>query len=123
VLTDGTRVDSVPNLEILTGEVLGAGHASTSGGWTTSTFLPDGRGIPEARRRLVIQGFFGELIAQSSARAGRAVAAAIERELAGSRMSEESFQRACALADVPPKACSGAARRAAGRDRPAEGEV
>ena len=31
VLTDGTRVDSVPNLEILTGEVARAGHASTSG--------------------------------------------------------------------------------------------
>ncbi len=31
VLTDGTRVDSVPNLEILTGEVTRAGHASTSG--------------------------------------------------------------------------------------------
>jgi Fe-S cluster assembly protein SufD len=31
VLTDGTSVDSVPNLEILTGEVVGAGHASASG--------------------------------------------------------------------------------------------
>jgi len=31
VLTDGTRVDSVPNLEILTGEIVGAGHASASG--------------------------------------------------------------------------------------------
>ena len=38
VLTDGTRVDSVPNLEILTGEVLGAGRASASGpGSKTST--------------------------------------------------------------------------------------
>ncbi|MFE7122497.1 SufD family Fe-S cluster assembly protein, partial [Streptomyces sp. NPDC057654] len=31
VLTDGARVDSVPNLEIETGEIVGAGHASATG--------------------------------------------------------------------------------------------
>src|ERR1700744_798725 len=31
VLTDGARADSVPNLEILTGEITGAGHASANG--------------------------------------------------------------------------------------------
>ena len=31
VLTDGAHADSVPNLEILTGEMIGAGHASASG--------------------------------------------------------------------------------------------
>ncbi len=37
LLTDGARADSVPNLEILTGEVVGAGHASARGGWKIST--------------------------------------------------------------------------------------
>jgi Fe-S cluster assembly protein SufD len=66
VLTDGTRVDSVPNLEILTGEVVRAGHASTSGRLEDEyLFYLMARGIsaPEARR-LVIRGFFGELVGQ-----------------------------------------------------------
>ena len=69
VLTDGTRVDSVPNLEILTGEVVGAGHASTSGRLDDEhLFYLMARGIPfEAARRLVIRGFFGELIARIEA--------------------------------------------------------
>jgi Fe-S cluster assembly protein SufD len=66
VLTDGTRVDSVPNLEILTGEVVRAGHASTSGRLEDEyLFYLMARGIPLAEaRRLVIRGFFGELIGQ-----------------------------------------------------------
>jgi Fe-S cluster assembly protein SufD len=66
VLTDGTRVDSVPNLEILTGEVVGAGHASASGRLEDHhLFYLMARGIPfEDARRLVIRGFFGQLIAQ-----------------------------------------------------------
>jgi len=66
VLTDGTRVDSVPNLEILTGEVTRAGHASTSGRLEDlHLFYLMARGIrlPDARR-LVIRGFFGELIGE-----------------------------------------------------------
>ncbi len=85
VLTDGTRVDSVPNLEILTGEVAGAGHASASGRLEDQhLFYLMARGIPEAEaRRLVIRGFFGALIArigipQIEAR----VARGIELELA-----------------------------------------
>ena len=64
VLTDGTRVDSVPNLEILTGEVAGAGHASTSGRLEDQhLFYLMARGIPEPEaRRLVIRGFFAALI-------------------------------------------------------------
>jgi Fe-S cluster assembly protein SufD len=64
VLTDGTRVDSVPNLEILTGEIVGAGHASASGRLEDHhLFYLMARGIPyEEARRLVIQGFFGQLI-------------------------------------------------------------
>ncbi|MFC7330475.1 Fe-S cluster assembly protein SufD [Marinactinospora rubrisoli] len=64
VLTDGTRVDSVPNLEIFTGEVEGAGHASASGRLDDiHLFYLQSRGIPAAEaRRLVIRGFFADLI-------------------------------------------------------------
>ena len=64
VLTDGTRVDSVPNLEIFTGEVEGAGHASTSGRLDDiHLFYLQSRGIPaDEARRLVIRGFFAEII-------------------------------------------------------------
>jgi Fe-S cluster assembly protein SufD len=66
VLTDGARADSVPNLEILTGEVAGAGHASANGRLDDEhLFYLRARGIPfEEARRLVIRGFFGELIAK-----------------------------------------------------------
>jgi Fe-S cluster assembly protein SufD len=84
VLSDGTRVDSVPNLEILTGEVIGAGHASASGRLEDHhLFYLMARGIslPEARR-LVIRGFFGELIAELEVAELRdRIAAAIEAEL------------------------------------------
>jgi Fe-S cluster assembly protein SufD len=84
VLTDGTRVDSVPNLEILTGEVIGAGHASASGRLEDHhLFYLMARGIPyEEARRLVIRGFFGELIGRIDVPELRArVAGAIEAEL------------------------------------------
>ena len=86
VLTDGTRVDSVPNLEILTGEVLGAGHASASGRLEDHhLFYLMARGIPfEEARRLVIKGFFGQMIGQIEVPEIRdRVTAAIEAELAG----------------------------------------
>src|SRR5579875_3083810 len=85
VLTDGTRVDSVPNLEILTGDVIGAGHASASGRLEDHhLFYLMARGIPEEEaRRLVIRGFFGELIARVEVPGLRdRIAAAIEAELA-----------------------------------------
>jgi Fe-S cluster assembly protein SufD len=66
LLTDGARADSVPNLEILTGEVVGAGHASASGKLEDEhLFYLMARGIPlEEARRLVIRGFFGQLISK-----------------------------------------------------------
>jgi Fe-S cluster assembly protein SufD len=85
VLTDGTRVDSVPNLEILTGEVLGAGHASASGRLEDQhLFYLMARGIPfDEARKLVIRGFFGELIGQLEVPELRErIASAIEAELA-----------------------------------------
>ncbi|CAO5255116.1 Fe-S cluster assembly protein SufD [Frankia sp. AgKG'84/4] len=64
VLTDGARADSVPNLEILTGEVVGAGHASATGRFDDEAlFYLQSRGIPPAEaRRLVVHGFFAEVI-------------------------------------------------------------
>jgi len=85
VLTDGTRVDSVPNLEILTGEVTGAGHASASGRLEDHhLFYLMARGIPvEEARRLVIRGFFGQLIGQIEVAELRdRITAAVEAELA-----------------------------------------
>ena len=84
VLADGTRVDSVPNLEILTGEVVGAGHASASGRLEDQhMFYLMARGIPlNEARRLVITGFFGELIAEIEVAGLRErITAAIETEL------------------------------------------
>lgn len=64
VLSDGARADSVPNLEIETGEVAGAGHASATGRFDDEQlFYLMARGIPEGEaRRLVVRGFFAELI-------------------------------------------------------------
>lgn len=66
VLTDGARVDSVPNLEIETGEIVGAGHASATGRFDDEQlFYLMARGIPESEaRRLVVRGFFAELVQQ-----------------------------------------------------------
>jgi Fe-S cluster assembly protein SufD len=85
VLTDGTRVDSVPNLEILTGEVVGAGHASASGRLEDQhLFYLMARGIPfHEARKLVIRGFFGELIGHVEVPELRErITMAIEAELA-----------------------------------------
>jgi len=66
VLTDGAQADSVPNLEIETGEIEGAGHASATGRFDDEQlFYLQARGIPEdLARRLVVRGFFAELIAK-----------------------------------------------------------
>jgi Fe-S cluster assembly protein SufD len=64
VLSEGTRADSVPNLEIETGEIVGAGHASATGRFDDEQlFYLQARGITEIEaRRLVVRGFFAELI-------------------------------------------------------------
>ncbi|MEY4151106.1 MAG: hypothetical protein RJB28_173 [Actinomycetota bacterium] len=64
LLTDGARADSVPNLEIETGEIVGAGHASTTGRFDDEQlFYLMSRGIPaDEARRLVIRGFFAEIV-------------------------------------------------------------
>ena len=64
LLSDGARADSVPNLEIETGEIVGAGHASTTGRFDDEQlFYLSSRGIPaDEARRLVIRGFFQEIV-------------------------------------------------------------
>lgn len=66
VLTDGAQADSVPNLEIETGEIEGAGHASATGRFDDEQlFYLQARGIPEEEaRKLVVRGFFAELVGQ-----------------------------------------------------------
>ncbi|MET0699436.1 MAG: Fe-S cluster assembly protein SufD [Mycobacterium sp.] len=85
VLTDGARADSVPNLEIETGEIAGAGHASATGRFDDEQlFYLRARGIPEDQaRRLVVRGFFGEIISKIAVPDVRdRLTAAIEHELA-----------------------------------------
>jgi Fe-S cluster assembly protein SufD len=64
VLTDGARAVSIPNLEIEVGEIAGAGHASATGRFDDEQlFYLMARGIAEAEaRKLVVRGFFAELI-------------------------------------------------------------
>jgi Fe-S cluster assembly protein SufD len=66
VLTTGARADSVPNLEIETGEIIGAGHASATGRFDDEQlFYLQSRGIEEQQaRRLVVRGFFHEILAK-----------------------------------------------------------
>lgn len=64
VLTDGARADSIPNLEIETGDIAGAGHASATGRFDDEQlFYLQARGIPEEQaRRLVVIGFLMEIV-------------------------------------------------------------
>ena len=66
LLSNGARADSVPNLEIETGEIVGAGHASTTGRFDDEQlFYLMSRGIKiDDARRLVVRGFFAEIISK-----------------------------------------------------------
>jgi Fe-S cluster assembly protein SufD len=97
VLTDGARADSVPNLEIETGEIAGAGHASATGRFDDEQlFYLRARGIPEEQaRRLVVRGFFGEIIAKIAVPAVRErLTEAIERELAITAQASSTDEKA-----------------------------
>ncbi|HEY7853791.1 MAG TPA: Fe-S cluster assembly protein SufD [Aquiluna sp.] len=84
LLTDGARADSVPNLEIETGKIEGAGHASASGRFDDlQLFYLMARGIsePEAKQ-LVVRGFLNEMIQKIGvAQIEERLIAAIELEL------------------------------------------
>ena len=84
VLTDGCRADSVPNLEIETGEIEGAGHSSTTGRFDDEQlFYLRSRGIGEDEaRRLVVHGFFADIIRRIGvAEVETRLMAAVESEL------------------------------------------
>ncbi|MWV57975.1 Fe-S cluster assembly protein SufD [Rathayibacter sp. VKM Ac-2754] len=87
VLSDGTRADSIPNLEIETGDIAGAGHASATGRFDDEQlFYLQSRGIAEDEaRRLVVRGFLSEVVQQIKvAELEDRLQLAIEAELAGS---------------------------------------
>lgn len=86
VLTDGTRADSIPNLEIETGNIEGAGHASATGRFDDEQlFYLQARGIAEEEaRRLVVRGFLNEIVQQIDDESVQAeLGVALEAELAG----------------------------------------
>ena len=86
LLTDGARADSVPNLEIETGEITGAGHASATGRFDDEQlFYLQSRGIPaDEARRLVVRGFFADVINQIGIpEVQERLLAAVEAELEG----------------------------------------
>jgi Fe-S cluster assembly protein SufD len=66
VLSNGTRADSIPNLEIKTGDIAGAGHASATGRFDDEQlFYLQSRGIEELdARRLVVMGFLVDVISK-----------------------------------------------------------
>lgn len=85
VLTDGARAESIPNLEIETGDIRGAGHASATGRFDDEQlFYLQARGIPEEEaRRLVVLGFLAEIVQKIGVPDLEAeLFAAIEEELA-----------------------------------------
>ncbi len=86
ILTEGARADSVPNLEIETGEIVGAGHASATGRFDDQQlFYLMARGIPEEEaRRLVVRGFFASVVGRIGVReVQERLMESIERELSG----------------------------------------
>ena len=84
LLTDGARADSVPNLEIETGEIVGAGHASATGRFDDEQlFYLQSRGITEKEaRQLVVRGFFADVVGRLGVpEVEERLTAAIEAEL------------------------------------------
>jgi Fe-S cluster assembly protein SufD len=93
VLTDGCQADSVPNLEIETGEIAGAGHASATGRFDDEQlFYLRSRGIAEDEaRRLVVHGFFADLIRRIHVpELEEQLAATVEEELAKNVLRDAS---------------------------------
>jgi Fe-S cluster assembly protein SufD len=88
VLSEGTRADSIPNLEIQTGDIAGAGHASATGRFDDEhLFYLQARGIPEDEaRRLVVLGFLSEIVQKIGEPVLEArLSEALEAELGGAR--------------------------------------
>ncbi len=95
VLSEGTRADSIPNLEIETGDIVGAGHASATGRFDDEQlFYLQSRGITEEEaRRLVVRGFLTEIVQQIGSPALETrLQAAIEAELIDSAAQSASLE-------------------------------
>jgi Fe-S cluster assembly protein SufD len=91
VLTDGCQADSVPNLEIETGEIKGAGHASATARFDDEQlFYLRSRGISEKEaQRLVVHGFFNDLIRKINVpELEQQLATTVEAELAKNVLKE-----------------------------------
>jgi Fe-S cluster assembly protein SufD len=103
VLTDGCQADSVPNLEIETGEIQGAGHASATGRFDDEQlFYLRSRGIAEDEaRRLVVHGFFNDLIRRIDVpELEEQLAATVETELAKNVLSPDVASTPTSRGDV-----------------------
>jgi Fe-S cluster assembly protein SufD len=95
LLTEGGQADAVPNLEIETGEIVGAGHSAATGRFDEEQlFYLRSRGLPEAEaRRLVLRGFFAQLIHQIGlADVEALLSATIDEELALASASDQSTE-------------------------------
>ena len=88
LLTSGARADSIPNLEIETGEIVGAGHAAATGRFDDEQlFYLQSRGIPaDEARRLVVRGFFADIVRRIGvAEVEDALMASVDEELSSIR--------------------------------------
>ncbi|MGA8977517.1 MAG: Fe-S cluster assembly protein SufD [Pedococcus sp.] len=95
ILDDGARADSIPNLEIETGEIVGAGHASATGRFDDEQlFYLQTRGIPEdIARRLVVRGFFASVVARIGVpEVSERLMAAIDTELGGTTAQDQLLE-------------------------------
>jgi len=92
-MSDGASTDSFPNHEIETGEIAGAGHAIATGRFDDlQLFYLQSRGIPEDEaRRLVVRGFFAEVIDHIEVpQLHDRLMAAIDARLGGIAVGEDS---------------------------------
>ena len=102
VLTDGARAESIPNLEIETGDIRGAGHASATGRFDDEQlFYLQARGISEDEaRRLVVIGFLSEIVQRIGIPELEAeLSAAIEAELKEGTAAVTAT-RVCSLSEL-----------------------
>ena len=91
LLDAGARADSVPNLELETGDVASAGHASATGRFDDEQlFYLMARGIPERlARQLVVRGFFVDVVSRIPSAQWRD---AMLRRIANRLGIEEAFE-------------------------------
>lgn len=92
LLDDGPRADSVPNLELETGDVASAGHASATGRFDDlQLFYLMSRGLTEQQaRQMVVRGFFADVIRMIPSQEWRArLSDLVDRRLGIARDSDE----------------------------------